>query len=309
MTDSTKSMHAHWLGQLRKLNPATGRGACHGKAPHKPLLLLSLLDQIEDGELTRQTFTRDAGLVLRFRTYGSLTSDRWPTRLDLKMPFYHLKSQGFWTAHQADGAPARSPESCVACTLHEDFFRAAMDPGLRLKARLLLIDTYFTPSEQVALLESMGLGDYRDATHPRRTDVIREAEKAAKRKGRSARFAVQVVARYRFTCALTGLSCMTTEGASIVDAAHIDPWSRSRNDELTNGLALCKNAHWSFDQGLWSVNPHGTILVAQPRFTEAGPDALRLIPYTNRPLNFAPSTTLRPDPAHFAEHRKRWGLV
>ena len=31
-----------WLGKLTRLNPAAGRGACQGKAPHKPLLLLAL---------------------------------------------------------------------------------------------------------------------------------------------------------------------------------------------------------------------------------------------------------------------------
>jgi hypothetical protein len=58
--------------------------------------------------------------------------------------------------------------------------------------------------------------------------------------------AVQVVARYRFICALTGLCCLTAEGSTIVDAAHIEPWATSQNDDLTNGLALRKNAHWMF---------------------------------------------------------------
>ena len=37
-----------WLGKLTKLNPASGRGQCRGKAPHKPLLLLCLVDMAED---------------------------------------------------------------------------------------------------------------------------------------------------------------------------------------------------------------------------------------------------------------------
>ena len=44
----------------------------HGKAPHKPLLLLCLLDMAEAGEVTGLTFTRTAGLVLRFKSYGPL---------------------------------------------------------------------------------------------------------------------------------------------------------------------------------------------------------------------------------------------
>ena len=79
----------------------------------------------------------------------------------------------------------------------------------------------------------------------------------ARKKGRSARFAVQVVSRYKFTCALTGLCCLTTDGAAIVDAAHIEPFAESQNDDIENGLALCKNAHCMFDEGLWSVRKDG----------------------------------------------------
>ncbi len=77
-----------WLGKLTRLNPASGRGQCRGKAPHKPLLLLCLVDMAEAGELTGRSFTRTANLVLRFKEYGSLVSERWPTRLDPRMPFF-----------------------------------------------------------------------------------------------------------------------------------------------------------------------------------------------------------------------------
>jgi hypothetical protein len=43
-----------WLAKLGKLNPAISRGRLQGKArfaPHKPLLLLCLIDLAESGEL------------------------------------------------------------------------------------------------------------------------------------------------------------------------------------------------------------------------------------------------------------------
>ena len=111
--------------------------------------------------------------------------------------------------------------------------------------------------------------------------------RAARKKGRSARFAVQVVSRYKFTCALTGLCCLTADGAAIVDAAHIEPSAESQNDDIENGLALCKNAHWMFDEGLWSVRGDGRVVLAPQRFTENGPEGLRLQPYAGRLLQFA----------------------
>ena len=114
---------------------------------------------------------------------------------------------------------------------------------------------------------------------------------------------MQVVSGYKFTCALTGLCCVTADGGAIVDAAHIEPWADSGNDDLRNGLALCKNAHWMFDEGLWSVRADGRVMLAPQRFTENGPEGLRLAPYAGRLLQFADGVTLRPGLECFARHR------
>jgi len=47
---------------------------------------------------------------------------------------------------------------------------------------------------------------------------------------------MRVVSEYRYRCALTGYCCMTSEGASIVDAAHIEPWAETQNYDLTTAL-------------------------------------------------------------------------
>jgi putative restriction endonuclease len=319
-----------WLGKLTRLNPASGRLPCIGKAPHKPLLLLCLIDLAEAGELTSRTFTRTPGLVLRFKEYGSLVSDRWPTRLKLSMPFYYLKNQGFWQSYTLDMTPAQSPDSCFVNEIHEEFFDLLGDADFRLKARLLLVSRYFAPRERLALLESLGIATTRrtDRSHARRRGSATEpedrasleeaerlgmelnegAEETARKKGRSARFAVQVVSRYKFTCALTGLCCLTADSAAIVDAAHIVPFAEAQNDELGNGLALCKNAHWMFDEGLWSVGNDGRIVVARQRFTENGPEALRLQPYSGRFLQYAEGVDLRPKSGNFAKHRALHGF-
>lgn len=242
-----------WLGKLTRLNPANGRGDCRGKAPHKPLLLLCLLDMVEAGEFPARAFTRSPGLVLRFRSYGSLIADRWPSRLELRLPFFHMSTQEFWEALDAEMRPAGSPDICVVCEMHPDLFALLADPGFRLKARMVLITKYFDPAERIALFESLGLQG-GDANPPSAGRVMEEAEDAAKRKGRSARFAVRVCSEYRYTCALTGYRCVTGDGATIVDAAHIEGWAMTQNDDPSNGLALSKNAHWMFDAGLWSAD-------------------------------------------------------
>ena len=252
---SSSEEHAReWLGRLMRLNPATGRGECRGKAPHKPLLLLCLLDMAESGELPARAFTRTAALALRFRSYGALVVDRWLNRLDLRLPFFHLSTQGFWEPLTAEMGRASSPDNCAVCEMHPRFYDLLADASFRLKARLLLITKYFEPAECIALYESLGLQTTDKAVVKGSSRVMEEAEEVSRRKGRSARFAVRVCSEYRYTCALTGYRCVTAEGTSIVDAAHIEPWSTTGNDDPMNGLALSKNAHWMFDAGLWSAD-------------------------------------------------------
>lgn len=297
----------HWLGILTKLNPASGRGECSGKAPHKPLLLLCLLDMAESGELPARTFTRSPGLVLRFRSYSSLVTDRWPTRIDVRLPFFHLHTQGFWEALDPEMRRAGSPDTCVVCELHSEFFDLLADAGFRLKARVVLIAKYFGPTEQIALMESLGI---ESSSHSAQSgsQIVKEAAEAAKRKGRCARFSVRVCSEYRYTCALTGYQCFTGDGAAIVDAAHIEQWAMTRNDDPANGLALCKNAHWMFDNGLWSADGNLRILVNARTFKENGPESIRLSSFHGRQLQFDPSSKLRPAHECLRRHRLRYGF-
>lgn len=295
-----------WLGKLTRLNPATGHGACQWKAPHKPLLLLALIDLAESGAFTTRSFTRSPGLVLRFRTYGSIVADRWPTRLDIKMPFFHLSTQGFWQPFDAEMRPAKSPESSIVCEMQPEFFALMADADFRLKARLVLVTKYFTPMERIALFEVLGL---QTGSFPavKADNVVREAAEAAKSKGRNARFAVRVVTEYRYTCALTGYRCVTDDGAAVVDAAHIEQWARTQNDDLTNGLALSKTAHWMFDEGLWSADNNLRVIVNISRFFENGPEPLCLSSFAGRHLQFDPSAKLRPSVEYLRNHRAHLG--
>lgn len=97
---------------------------------------------------------------------------------------------------------------------------------------------------------------------------------------------------------------MTTSSGTIVDAAHIHQFARSRNNEPQNGLALCKNAHWLFDNGLWSLADDFTVIVARDHFSEHAPDQKGLKDYDGLPIRLPGDANLRPHPVHLAWHRK-----
>lgn len=138
--------------------------------------------------------------------------------------------------------------------------------------------------------------------------LIGELAAQAVEQGRSARFGVQVVCGYHHTCALTGYRIITRTGESGVEAAHIEPWAKSRNDDVHNGLALSRNVHWAFDRGLWSVDDQFRILVQPERFQEWGPGDLALAKYHGQSLQFAPKAVLRPKGEYLRRHRHQWGF-
>jgi len=40
---------------------------------------------------------------------------------------------------------------------------------------------------------------------------------------------------------------------TVVEAAHIVPWSKSHNNDIRNGMALCRLCHWGLDEGMLGV--------------------------------------------------------
>jgi putative restriction endonuclease len=106
-----KTSKASLLAKLGKLNPSISRHKLNGKgryAPHKPLLLLCVLDLAESGELKSAELGKTAELCLRFDSYWALVQERWGGRPGLGQPFHYLSNQGFWQALGDGGLPSRS---------------------------------------------------------------------------------------------------------------------------------------------------------------------------------------------------------
>ena len=70
----------------------------HGAAPNKPVLLLAILELTEQGQIRENIIQPSPGLFEIFMKYWSIVTDRRP---NLALPFFHLKSEGFWH-HQAN---------------------------------------------------------------------------------------------------------------------------------------------------------------------------------------------------------------
>lgn len=272
-------------------------------APHKPLLLLTILSRMDDGVSLPPVLPLTPELAFQFLTLGTVVAQRQTQRLDIRLPFHHLQSDGVWTALGRDGLPSTEFRRTVAVCVDPDFATFVSNERNRTNAMRVLIRDYFLPLEQIALRELLNLP--ADETDPMTPDGSHLVIEEATQQGREARFRLRVVAAYNYTCALTSYRLNTITGATVVDAAHIHQFADSRNNDLQNGLALSKTAHWSFDQGLWSLTDDYRVLVARDHFAESGPSEFLLGGYADRLLTIPTNPTAAPNPDYIRWHREK----
>lgn len=288
-----------WLSKLTKLKIDKARG---NPAPHKPLLLLVVLELAEQGLLPSDVLPLTPELAFRFCTYWSVVSHRRTQGPDVRYPFFHLKSDGIWSPLNDMCKPTTERSQARFAAMPSDFVAFASDPDSRDKARRILIAKYFQPNERQGLYALVGIPD------PPEEEIMRDASytgpEDAQTQGREARFRLRVVANYNYTCALTQYRLTTITGASIVDAAHIHQFADSRNNDPRNGLALSKSAHWLFDNGLWTLSDDYTVIVADAHFVEAGPEAIRLGQHHGKRIHLPSKTEHWPSLPHISWHRK-----
>ena len=287
-----------WLAQIASLNVYRAK---HGVAPHKPLLLLVLLDLAEKQELQGDILGLTLELSFSFDSFWRVVAHRRTQPPDVRFPFHHLGADGFWTAFTESGERSKHRQLTNYVVLNPGFRNHASDATFRNKARKILIAKYFEPVERNALYHLLGMRIPDDElAHDNGFEVPKDAVKA----GREARFRLDVVPAYGYACALTGYRVTTIGMGTIVDAAHVHPFSDSRNNSPRNGIALCKNAHWLFDNGLWSITDDYQIITASGQFDETSPDQKSLSDYEGQQLRLPNKRALWPDPKHLAWHRK-----
>lgn len=104
--------------------------------------------------------------------------------------------------------------------------------------------------------------------------------------------------------ALGGIRVLTPEGHTAVDAAHVVPWSVSRDDRVGNGMALCRLCHWTFDEGLLGVSG-AYLVIASPRL--AGSDNVpgHLLTLADRIILGPAERALWPDREALGWHRRK----
>ena len=136
------------LGRLRRY-----RGS-EGYAPHKPLLLIAVFDEIAAGRITRNHIVLSESLE---RTFASWWSRLVPHRAEvggIEYPFRHLVSDGFWLLLPSDEdisphAPLPADKSTLRLRYHarftDEWWQLLLDYENLQLLQTYLIKLYFGP--------------------------------------------------------------------------------------------------------------------------------------------------------------------
>lgn len=321
----------HYCAQFSNLTRAPGRiwgDMTRSRAPHKPLLLLAVMDLVARGALTSRFISITTELV----ELNELFTDYWrsivPVRQtsSIAFPFSRLHREPFWKLLPVPDQEITGPiiDSINTVTQLRNFaLGAEMDGELflhmssvagRQALATALLGSCFSESGQQAVREQSGIhGDafqysrvLENAAHIQTAaePVFPEEYKAA---ARDQGFRRAIVFHYDHRCALCGTRIVTAEGHTAVDAAHIVPWSVSQNDDIRNGMALCKLCHWGFDEGLMGVSVTYAVVISR-QVAQNHNTAGALLNLADRSILRPQDEALWPHQDHLRWHRSNFRL-
>jgi putative restriction endonuclease len=266
-----------YLSKLTHLNRAN---TVYGKAPHKPVLLISIIELIEKGFISGNRIYVNADLVGVFQENWRLLVNTIH-QSDFTQPFFYLQSekvegQQIWFLQPKLGCQINAHVKSVNRLIEvldygcfsEELYSLFIDPKSRKIIKTVLLDTYF-PETKANFIQSKAKGE--GYIHDLADFILNEQEAQYKRIiveteedvfVRGGLFKKLVPKVYDSTCSFSGMRLESTFAHSFIDACHIVPFSITHEDKVSNGIALCPNLHRAFDRGLVSISNDYKILIS-----------------------------------------------
>jgi putative restriction endonuclease len=305
------------------------RSSTNGGAPHKPILLLSVLHWAEEGGLEDDRVRITPELVALFRSYwNALVTTQHDCLMSL--PFFHMKTEGFWHLEPRSGfvdmlnmnAFTKSLvklDAAIECARLDVPLAALMrDPAHNALLREALLTKYFPDaprnlpttgsSGQYELFSTLSDKILREppAAYRAEMDALLETDSGDEVFLRGSMFKREVPRVYDHRCAISGMRISALANISMVEACHIVPFSQSHDDTIGNGMALTPTLHTAFDRGLISISSDYRVLVSDAFHEQPGEYGIRK--FEGRELLLPTDRSYWPGQGNLQWHRGRWGF-
>ncbi|HAS39662.1 MAG TPA: HNH endonuclease [Microscillaceae bacterium] len=331
-----------YLQRFKKLHVDHSRKNTLGSvAPHKPVLLLSIIQLIEDGVIESPQIYLTPELLATFKEYWEqLANPKFHS--EIAVPFFYLKSDGFWTLVPHLGqAQALSvskglksfnqlTQKVAYAELDKELFRLWQNSQHRAYFRQVLLDTYLDYNKNrfstkvdynqyIQTLETTYLEEDFETYQTRLIEENRIGQRDHRKREkflekefiRSQLFPKTILKLYNHTCCISGLQVITdtstTQTITMVDACHIEPFAQNRNNSIQNGIALTPTLHRAFDRGLIAIDDRYRVIVAD-NFQENTASRYNLSGFQGQGILLPPHEQFYPKIEVLKAHQKRFNL-
>lgn len=301
----------------------------YGKAPHKIVLLLSVLQAFQNKLINHNQIFISPELVLLFKSnWNELVKTNHVCNFSL--PFWHLKGEKFWHLKAKDGYDnfiqmKESVSSINQLNLIVDFaylddplFELMNNETSNITIQELLLSTYFpyhTSKLNSKILTSQNYLEKIESKILNEPAIVYQAEikELLLNKDeeeiflRGSLFKRKIPEIYNNTCCISGMKVDASINISMIDACHIVPFSESYNDTITNGIALCPNLHRAFDRGLIGINEDYRVIVSN-KFIESSNTSYQLKNFAGKKILLPFTKKYYPEIENLIMHRKKFEL-
>jgi len=301
------------------------RSASNGGAPHKPILLLSILSLVRKGDVTNNRIEITPSLVLEFKSIWSSIVVTQHTA-NFSLPFYHMKSEPFWrlvtnagmiipvTSSNSVKSLGTLKDSIAFAEIDKDLFDLMIDSIGNSILEEKLLELYFPETKSnyklndynfIDHLETQILNDDRESYAERISELRESLSKNEFEEEifvRSGVFKREIPKIYDYQCAISGMRIESTTNAQLVDACHIIPFAISKDDTITNGISLSPNLHRAFDRGLLTINADYVVRVSPAIKENDSPYSLRQ--FEGKRINLPFESKFYPSIENLNWHRK-----
>jgi len=302
----------------------------YGLAPHKPILLLAVIESFENGEITDNWIEVTDDLFQRFHDLWHILvkTQNVPT---FSLPFYHLKNEKgeFWKLITYPGKEIPTTKSksiksfkalndtVLAAQLSDDLFIAFSDSIKREELKIALLEKYFGVTtllknkENITYSAKVKAQILYDPEENYARRVVKQIEKISNESReeflvlRSSVFRKAILEIYNNQCSVSGLKVADAKNRSLVDACHIMPFAETYNDSIRNGLALSPTFHRAFDRGLIAISNKYKVIV-HPKLKDFNPDS-GIRQYENHDIILPQEEKFYPSLKSLQEHRVKFG--
>jgi putative restriction endonuclease len=312
---------------LRAFQQLKRGGTKYGPAPHKPVLLLSVLQAIQNGVILENKIYLSPELISIFKSNWSKLV-KTSHVCTIALPFFHLHKEksSIWFIIPRPGMEAvlKIKESISSiseinhmieyASLSQDLFLLMLDPISNQSLQQALIDKYF-PNENYkpqanlfSELEEIKEKILSESPEEYKNEIIHLIKEKNEEEIflRGSLFKREIPKIYNNTCSISGMRIQASSNISMIDACHIVPFSESNDDTISNGIALCPNLHRAFDRGLISISDEYRVIINK-NFIESE-SSYNLQQFRNKEIILPASVSHHPSPENLRKHRERFGI-